>query len=62
MSVSEMTALGGYTPICDDCGVHLCWEIGLYEYLEDKEFWDNWCCKTCKPEYKKLKKIKKSDS
>ena len=45
----------GITPICDDCGVALCWDISVYEYMEDPDFWDDWCCKDCKPEYRKWK-------
>lgn len=37
----------GYTPICNECGVHLCWDISYIEYEENKKFWDNWKCEEC---------------
>lgn len=40
----------GYTPICNLCGVTLCWDISEEEYLELLDFWDAWCCKECDPE------------
>ena len=43
--------LGGYTPICNECGVKLCWDISPYEYEEDKSFWDEWTCRDCNPNY-----------
>jgi len=39
--------LGGYTPICEDCGITLCSEIDPYEYQENQEYWDNWRCEIC---------------
>lgn len=45
-------ALGGYTPICDQCGVSICWDISEFEYIENKAFWDKYCCKECNPNYK----------
>lgn len=47
------------TPICNLCGVALCWDISVYGYEDEQEFWDGWCCKFCDPEYRK-KKCKKS--
>jgi hypothetical protein len=38
---------GGITPMCDDCGVALCWDIDELEYLENKGFWDDWICQDC---------------
>ena len=46
------TLPGGYTPMCNDCGIALCWDISDYEYEEKKEFWDEWRCKECYPHYK----------
>jgi hypothetical protein len=43
--------LDGYQPICDKCGICLCYKIGEIEYSEHKEFWDSWICKECKPNY-----------
>lgn len=41
------TMTGGVTPICDSCGVSLCWDISRTEYLEAKPFWDAWRCQDC---------------
>lgn len=41
------TLVGGVTPICNECGILLCWDISETEYEEDKEFWDKWICKEC---------------
>jgi hypothetical protein len=38
---------GGLTPICDSCGISLCWDIGEEEYHEAKAFWDAWVCRDC---------------
>ena len=35
------------TPICSDCGVFLCWDIGEDEYEADRAFWDAWICESC---------------
>lgn len=40
----------GYTPICNTCGVTLCWDIHQTEYEHQKAFWDEWRCKECKPD------------
>lgn len=42
------TPLGALTPICNDCGISLCWDIALEEYEEDREFWDRWACQDCR--------------
>lgn len=39
------------TPVCEKCGVHLCWDISQKEYEDDKLFWENWQCKDCNPNY-----------
>lgn len=52
----------GYTPICDRCGIVLCWDISEYEYEEDQDFWENWTCKHCDPHYKKRKRLKNEES
>lgn len=44
--------LGGMTPICDECGIKLCYEIDPDEYENYKEFWDGWKCQDCDPHYK----------
>lgn len=56
---TKSTIPGGITPICNDCGVSLCWDIDLEEYNQYKVFWDNWSCRDCNPDnkgsYKKFK-------
>lgn len=42
----------GYTPICNDCGIALCWDISPEEYEEKPGFWDEWRCKECYPKHK----------
>jgi len=39
---------GELQPVCDDCGIALCWTISEFDYLLRKDFWDNWKCKVCK--------------
>lgn len=39
-------------PQCDSCGVCLCWSIDDTEYLMWKNFWEDWTCRDCNPEYK----------
>jgi hypothetical protein len=41
------TMPGAVTPICNNCMIALCFDIGEQEYKEDKEFWDNWVCRDC---------------
>ena len=43
---------GEVQPICNECGVCLCWSIDSDEYSTYKKFWDNWKCKECNPNYK----------
>jgi len=38
---------GEVQPICNDCGIALCWSLDEFEYLERKDFWDNWKCEHC---------------
>lgn len=52
VTINNSTLSGSYTPICNSCGVCLCWDISEYEYLEYKEFWDNWKCRDCNPKAK----------
>lgn len=35
------------TPVCNECGIHLCWDISEDEYAEYKQFWDDWICQSC---------------
>lgn len=39
----------GYTPVCNACGVSLCWDISDEDYEDQKKFWDRWHCRTCDP-------------
>jgi hypothetical protein len=48
--VGPSTLDGGVTPICNSCGIALCWDISDGEYEEAKAFWDKWKCKECNPE------------
>jgi hypothetical protein len=47
VSVNPGTIPGGYTPICNLCGVSLCWDISEEEYSEDQYYWDQWICREC---------------
>lgn len=40
-----------YKPICNKCGINLCYSLSFVEYLENKDYWDNWCCLECDPNY-----------
>lgn len=37
----------GKTPICNECGVSLCFDISDDEYSLNQTFWDNWICRDC---------------
>lgn len=52
VTVTASTMPGGVTPICDNCGIALCWDLAESEYRMDKEFWDNWQCRDCNPDYR----------
>lgn len=41
------TMPGGMTPICEECGVALCWDIAVEEYEAERAFWDAWKCRDC---------------
>ena len=58
MGVVSSQLEGGFTPICDECGIKLCWDISTEDYLADTEFWENWTCKVCDPEYRKKRHAK----
>jgi hypothetical protein len=53
---------GCLKPICNDCGVALCWDVSIYEYEEAEKFWDNWRCKDCNPNYRGALKRFKSNT
>lgn len=39
--------IDGHTPICESCGVCLCWNISDIEANEDRDFWEQWRCEDC---------------
>lgn len=41
------TMPGAMTPICNECGVSLCWDVAEEEAIRDAAFWDQWCCLDC---------------
>ena len=41
------TMEGALTPICEACGVSLCWDIEENEALADEAFWNQWKCQDC---------------
>lgn len=41
------TLPGGLTPICNCCGVSLCWDISQEDYDELPSFWEAWICRDC---------------
>ncbi len=47
----KIKEFGEVQPQCNDCGICLCWSIDESEYLEFKEFWDNWTCRDCNENY-----------
>lgn len=54
MGVTKSTTFGddAHTPICNSCGISLCWDISDIEYQDSQSFWDNWECRDCNPNYK----------
>jgi hypothetical protein len=49
MGVLFNDCLGGYTPVCNSCGIYLCWDISEQEYSERQEYWESWMCEKCYP-------------
>lgn len=47
----NLKPFGEAQPICNDCGIALCWSIDIEEYNEFKKFWDDWKCSDCNPNY-----------
>ncbi|MDW7555348.1 hypothetical protein D9623_33475 (plasmid) [Azospirillum brasilense] len=47
VTIHRGTIPGGVTPICNCCGINLCWDISNEEYREAKAFWDAWVCQDC---------------
>ncbi len=35
-----------------DFHTYLCYDISAEDYADSKEFWDDWCCMDCNPDYK----------
>lgn len=44
---NQSTLSDGVTPVCNKCGIHLCWDISDDEYQADQPFWDAWVCQDC---------------
>ena len=47
LTVTKGTIPGAMTPVCNDCGVHLCWDVGEEEAESCRAFWDAWVCQDC---------------
>lgn len=45
---NKSTTPGGWTPICNDCGVSLCWDISDEDYRHRQAKWDAWKCRDCR--------------
>lgn len=43
----KSTMPGGMTPICNDCGISLCWDVDESEAETNAEFWNQWVCRDC---------------
>lgn len=41
------TMSGALTPICNSCGVSLCWDVSVEDGRCDQDFWDQWTCQDC---------------
>lgn len=41
------TWIGALTPICNECGITLCWDISYEDYFDREDFWDDWKCDEC---------------
>lgn len=52
VTVTNSTMPGAMTPICEECGVALCWDIAQEEYDQAPGFWDAWKCRDCNPNYR----------
>lgn len=47
LTATPGTMPGAMTPICNRCGVLLCWDIDEDEADENAGFWDAWVCEDC---------------
>ncbi len=45
--VTASTLPGAVTPICNECGISLCWDVSVEEYVSARAFWDVWICERC---------------
>lgn len=41
------TMQGAVTPMRNNCGTALCWDLAEEEYEQAKVFWDEWICQDC---------------
>lgn len=48
VTVLPSTMPDGMTPICNSCGITLCWDIPQWEATERAWFWENWECRECR--------------
>lgn len=48
---ASVKPFGEVQPVCNECGVALCWSIDHSEYMQWQIFWDDWKCRDCNPEY-----------
>jgi len=54
--VLPSTIAGGFTPICNSCGVTAEYDISSTEYWKDVlsvKAWDRWLCNTCRDPFKR---------
>jgi len=42
------------TPVCNSCGIYLCWDISDSDYRERPDFWESWLCRPCRVEMQLL--------
>jgi hypothetical protein len=47
LTVHPGTMPGGMTPICNSCGICLCWDISKQDAARDAAFWEAWVCQDC---------------
>lgn len=48
ITIYNGTMEGAMTPICNCCGILLCWDISEEEALgENNAFWESWVCQDC---------------
>lgn len=47
ITVLNNSDLDEVRPICNDCGILLCWGISITEYEEREAFWNAWRCEYC---------------